>query len=52
MAPLLKGADVIIPLAALVGAPLCDRDPSAATDDQPRRHPDHAQAAEPRSSAS
>jgi nucleoside-diphosphate-sugar epimerase len=31
MRPLLKDADVIIPLAALVGAPLCDRDPLAAT---------------------
>jgi len=31
MKPLLKDADVIIPLAALVGAPLCDRDPLAAT---------------------
>jgi nucleoside-diphosphate-sugar epimerase len=31
MRPLLKSADVIIPLAALVGAPLCDRDPAAAT---------------------
>ncbi|HKT80002.1 MAG TPA: NAD-dependent epimerase/dehydratase [Vicinamibacterales bacterium] len=31
MAPLVKNADVIIPLAALVGAPLCDRDPLAAT---------------------
>jgi nucleoside-diphosphate-sugar epimerase len=31
MKPLLKRADVIIPLAALVGAPLCDRDPIAAT---------------------
>src|SRR5215212_2724583 len=29
--PLVKTADVIIPLAALVGAPLCDRDPLAAT---------------------
>jgi nucleoside-diphosphate-sugar epimerase len=29
--PLLKDADIIIPLAALVGAPLCDRDPLAAT---------------------
>jgi nucleoside-diphosphate-sugar epimerase len=28
---LAAGADVIIPLAALVGAPLCDRDPLAAT---------------------
>jgi len=28
--PLLKSADVIIPLAALVGAPLCDRDPVGA----------------------
>ena len=28
---LLKQADAIIPLAALVGAPLCDRDPLAAT---------------------
>ena len=27
---LLKSADVVIPLAALVGAPLCDRDPIAA----------------------
>src|SRR4029079_11728668 len=26
-----KSADVIIPLAALVGAPMCDRDPLAAT---------------------
>jgi nucleoside-diphosphate-sugar epimerase len=31
MRPLVKNADVIIPLAALVGAPLCDRDPIAAT---------------------
>jgi nucleoside-diphosphate-sugar epimerase len=31
MRPLLKKADIIIPLAALVGAPLCDRDPIAAT---------------------
>ena len=31
MRPLLKSADIIIPLAALVGAPLCDRDPIAAT---------------------
>ena len=31
MRPLLKTADIIIPLAALVGAPLCDRDPLAAT---------------------
>jgi nucleoside-diphosphate-sugar epimerase len=31
MKPLLKKADVVIPLAALVGAPLCDRDPAAAT---------------------
>ena len=30
MAPLVKQADIIIPLAALVGAPLCDRDPDAA----------------------
>lgn len=29
--PLLKKADVIIPLAALVGAPLCDLDPIGAT---------------------
>lgn len=29
--PLLKNAEIIIPLAALVGAPLCDRDPVAAT---------------------
>jgi nucleoside-diphosphate-sugar epimerase len=29
--PLIKDADIIIPLAALVGAPLCDRDPLAAT---------------------
>src|SRR6185436_16886004 len=29
--PLVKKADVIIPLAALVGAPLCERDPGAAT---------------------
>ena len=31
MRPLLKDVDIIIPLAALVGAPLCDRDPLAAT---------------------
>ena len=31
MRPLLKEADIIIPLAALVGAPLCDRQPEAAT---------------------
>jgi len=31
MKPLLARADVIIPLAALVGAPLCNRDPIAAT---------------------
>jgi nucleoside-diphosphate-sugar epimerase len=31
MKPLFARADVIIPLAALVGAPLCDRDPIAAT---------------------
>ncbi len=31
MRPLIKNADVIIPLAALVGAPLCDRDPIAST---------------------
>jgi nucleoside-diphosphate-sugar epimerase len=31
MRPLFREADIIIPLAALVGAPLCDRDPLAAT---------------------
>jgi nucleoside-diphosphate-sugar epimerase len=31
MAPLLKKSDVIIPLAALVGAPLCKADPIGAT---------------------
>jgi nucleoside-diphosphate-sugar epimerase len=31
MKPLAKGADLVIPLAALVGAPLCDRDPIGAT---------------------
>ena len=31
MRPLLRDVDIIIPLAALVGAPLCDRDPIAAT---------------------
>jgi nucleoside-diphosphate-sugar epimerase len=31
MARLVKDADIIIPLAAYVGAPLCDRDPVAAT---------------------
>lgn len=31
MRPLLKNADIVIPLAALVGAPICDRDPLAAT---------------------
>jgi nucleoside-diphosphate-sugar epimerase len=30
MKRLVAGADVVIPLAALVGAPLCDRDPVAA----------------------
>jgi nucleoside-diphosphate-sugar epimerase len=29
--PLLKAADVVIPLAALVGAPLCNQDPVGAT---------------------
>lgn len=29
--PLLRAADAVIPLAALVGAPLCDRDPVGAT---------------------
>lgn len=31
MKPLLKKADIVIPLAALVGAPLCARDPIGAT---------------------
>jgi len=31
MAPLLKNSDVVIPLAALVGAPLCSLDPVGAT---------------------
>ena len=31
MLPLMKEADIIIPLAAYVGAPLCDRDPIGAT---------------------
>jgi nucleoside-diphosphate-sugar epimerase len=31
IAPLLKKADIIIPLAALVGAPLCNQDPVGAT---------------------
>jgi len=31
MAPLLKQADIIIPLAAYVGAPLCNKDPLGAT---------------------
>ncbi|MBI3802788.1 MAG: NAD-dependent epimerase/dehydratase [Nitrospirae bacterium] len=31
VAPLLKKADIIIPLAALVGAPLCNQDPIAAS---------------------
>lgn len=31
LAPLLKEAEVVIPLAALVGAPLCERDPVGAT---------------------
>ena len=30
MKPLIRKADVIIPLAALVGAPLCNKDPIAA----------------------
>ena len=29
--PLLKKADIVIPLAALVGAPICSKDPIAAT---------------------
>jgi nucleoside-diphosphate-sugar epimerase len=31
MVPLLTEADIIVPLAALVGAPICDRDPFTAT---------------------
>lgn len=31
MAPLIKKADVVIPLAALVGAPICSQDPVGAT---------------------
>ena len=31
IAPLLKKADIVIPLAALVGAPLCNLDPVGAT---------------------
>lgn len=31
MAPLLKDADIVIPLAALVGAPLCNLDPVGAS---------------------
>ena len=31
MLPLIKAADTIIPLAAMVGAPLCDKDPIAAS---------------------
>lgn len=31
MRPLMKNADIIIPLAALVGAPLCSKDPVGAT---------------------
>lgn len=31
MKPLMKDADVIIPLAALVGAPICNQDPVGAT---------------------
>ena len=31
MAPLIKRADIVIPLAALVGAPMCSQDPIGAT---------------------
>jgi nucleoside-diphosphate-sugar epimerase len=31
MRPLIKNADIVIPLAALVGAPLCSKDPVGAT---------------------
>lgn len=31
MAPLIKDADIVIPLAALVGAPMCSQDPVGAT---------------------
>lgn len=31
MAPLLKKSDIVIPLAALVGAPMCSQDPVGAT---------------------
>ncbi|NVK33304.1 MAG: NAD-dependent epimerase/dehydratase family protein [Rhodobacteraceae bacterium] len=31
IAPLMKSADVVIPLAALVGAPICSQDPIGAT---------------------
>ncbi len=29
--PLLKDADIVVPLAALVGAPICDKHPEDAT---------------------
>ena len=32
LAPLVNGADVVVPLAGLVGAPLCDRSPVSAKD--------------------
>src|SRR3989344_2557480 len=31
MAPMIQKADIIIPLAALVGAPICSKDPVGAT---------------------
>ena len=34
--PLVAKADVVLPLAALVGAPLCQKDPIAATSTTPR----------------
>ena len=44
---LLASADVIIPLAALVGVPLCDRDRVARRDGQPRCRPPALPAGEP-----
>ena len=52
MATLVPEADVLVPLAAVVGAPACDRDPWLARSGEPRRHPAARTACAARGSSS